>query len=606
MSLLLQRRLLCTNVHKKWKVKQVTKTNFQESLKELETHVSNSDFVAVSMEKTGSFSASWHRVLPFDTVEIAYCKARHSAERFQLLQFAVCPFSIADSNKFIANPYNFLLFPRDELRTGMPSYNFSCQTSYLTSMAREGFDFNACIYDGVSYLSRVQESKAKMQIGNYMPCPNVNNSSSTSTTADTVFVERIKSRIKYWIKSCEKCGKSTSKDDALLASLRKIVMGSEMFGSRHCLTIDVCSDRQVQLILEMLVNFPNVVPLLVPGKGNTALAICLVLMKSEEDKDLFERERQKLEEEENKKLRGFREVIELISASQKPVLFHKCLDDCAFIHSKFIAPLPSEVNEFINSFRSVFSHVIDVNHMTKKFEAVRNMTSISAALLYLKNHFFATVDVEIPDQATTNEGKNDGLDALRICYLFMKICSILKISPCVTESGNKHLAAELQDFTNVFHPWTADSRELADESISIWANNTRKVNSEQLVFLWGVQFRITASMLKNLLQESHGIFSREFDVKLVDKDCAIVVFWEPGLSKAFINAMSSEQISGLLRELVSNGLRVASYDTYRTVCRLGLWEARLSESLDGALEKSDGEFSSICCHNDNVMNLDNR
>lgn len=44
--------------------------------------------------------------------------------------------------------YNFHLFPRDELNIGMPSYSFSCQTSCLTSMAREGFDFNICIYDG--------------------------------------------------------------------------------------------------------------------------------------------------------------------------------------------------------------------------------------------------------------------------------------------------------------------------------------------------------------------------------------------------------------------------------------------------------------------------
>lgn len=44
--------------------------------------------------------------------------------------------------------YNFHLFPRDELNIGMPSYSFSCQTSCLTSMAQEGFDFNVCIYDG--------------------------------------------------------------------------------------------------------------------------------------------------------------------------------------------------------------------------------------------------------------------------------------------------------------------------------------------------------------------------------------------------------------------------------------------------------------------------
>ncbi|XP_028951351.1 general transcription and DNA repair factor IIH subunit TFB2-like [Malus domestica] len=30
---------------------------------------------------------------------------------------------------------------------GMPTYSFSVQTSHLTSMVEEGFDFNACIYN---------------------------------------------------------------------------------------------------------------------------------------------------------------------------------------------------------------------------------------------------------------------------------------------------------------------------------------------------------------------------------------------------------------------------------------------------------------------------
>lgn len=30
----------------------------------------------------------------------------------------------------------------------MPAYSFLCQTSHLASMARQGFDFNTCIYEG--------------------------------------------------------------------------------------------------------------------------------------------------------------------------------------------------------------------------------------------------------------------------------------------------------------------------------------------------------------------------------------------------------------------------------------------------------------------------
>ncbi|CAH1436839.1 unnamed protein product [Lactuca virosa] len=48
--------------------------------------------------------------------------------------------------------FNFHLFPRDELKTGMPCYSFSCQPSYLASMDQDDFDFNLYIYDGNPHL----------------------------------------------------------------------------------------------------------------------------------------------------------------------------------------------------------------------------------------------------------------------------------------------------------------------------------------------------------------------------------------------------------------------------------------------------------------------
>ncbi|XVF32057.1 hypothetical protein REPUB_Repub17cG0049100 [Reevesia pubescens] len=149
------------------------------------SHLPSSHFVAVSLQNSDSFSAPWHRVSSFDTPGTAYLEARRAAECFQFVQFAICPFTISGP-EVTAHPYNFHLFPRDKLNIGMPSYSFSCQTSYLTAMARQGFDFNACIYD-----------------------------------------------------------------EALVKSLRKLVFGSEQYGSRPCMTTDVCSERQVQLVVEV-------------------------------------------------------------------------------------------------------------------------------------------------------------------------------------------------------------------------------------------------------------------------------------------------------------------------------------------------------------------
>lgn len=266
----------------------------------------------------------------------------------------------------------------------------------------------------------------------------------------------------------------------------------------------------------------------------------------------------------------------------------------------------------MSSLCKFFPKVLDVNYLMKKNGTMKKVTNIRNALSYVNTHFLAPVDMEIPDQDTINKGKIDGLDALRLSCLFMKLCSVLKISPVVTESGNRQLAPQLEDFTNVFHSWSANIQESScNEDVSVWTNNTRKANCEHLVFLWGFKFGMTAGILKSVLRESHDIFLEEFDVKFVDKSCAFVVFWEPGLSKDFLNVMNGEQISGGLKELVSDGLRVTGYETYRTMCRLGLWEIDLAESLEKTLECSlnDTEIYSernpeIQWCNDDVINLD--
>ena len=39
--------------------------------------------------------------------------------------------------------------------------------------------------------------------------------------------------------------------EALVKSLRKLILGSEEYRSRPCVNLDVCSEHQVQLVLEV-------------------------------------------------------------------------------------------------------------------------------------------------------------------------------------------------------------------------------------------------------------------------------------------------------------------------------------------------------------------
>lgn len=106
---MLFRRFLCSQTaarphhRKQWSVKQVTKSNFSEALAEIKACISNSDYIAVSLQKTGGHSAAWQKILPIDTAETTYMKAKQIATRFQILQFSICPFSVRAS-QLIAHP----------------------------------------------------------------------------------------------------------------------------------------------------------------------------------------------------------------------------------------------------------------------------------------------------------------------------------------------------------------------------------------------------------------------------------------------------------------------------------------------------------------------
>lgn len=68
---------------------------------------------------------------------------------------------------------------------------------------------------GISYLSRQQESAARVLIGNPLSITHEVKSSSSPSVADSVFIERIKSRVNYWRNECKgSSAKADGKDNA--------------------------------------------------------------------------------------------------------------------------------------------------------------------------------------------------------------------------------------------------------------------------------------------------------------------------------------------------------------------------------------------------------
>ncbi|RLM60383.1 poly(A)-specific ribonuclease PARN-like isoform X1 [Panicum miliaceum] len=564
--------------------KQVTRRNFAEAVRELGAHLESCDYVAVAAQKTGA-PTGWRRALPVDTAETAYLKAKLAAESFQPLQIAVCPFLLRNSSPstLVAYPYNFHIFPRDELQLGMPSYSFSCQSSYLSTMANDGFDFNMCIYDGISYLSRVQESFARQKV--FTPHLRPLLPSQSTSVADSVFKSRIKSRIMHWRKGYAEPNKKD--DGSLVSSLSRLILGGETYGSRPSISIDVCSDHQVQLVLEAANHISDdLVPLVVPDKAGAARAVCVIFTSSKEDKNLLLMDIQQSNEE---KFRGFREVIDLLSSSQKPIVSYNCLNDLTMMHSKFVAPLPPNMHEFMCSLKMVFSNVVDVSHLWRQIGPLRKAKNIQAALSYLQRQYFVPIEIKIPEQDGTSGVTKNEQNVLRITKLFAKLSNLLKIGPeCQLKSGEQYAAVE--EYCNVFYPSCmvedSDDVDFANER-----DTAKAVSTDNIVFLWGFRGK-SVKELKSYLPGLHQIFSEDFEVKLLDKTCSALIFRNSDTAMQLLKEISSESPS--LNSFFSEGLKAAGFEVYRKVCRLGLWDLDLAEALEGVSSEVAASTLSEC------------
>ena len=81
-----------------------------------------------------------------DNIPDYYSKIKDSVRNFGLLQFGICTFHWdSSSNKFIARPFNFNVYPSSFGGVDRP---FLCQPSSLTFLSCNSFDFNKWIKEG--------------------------------------------------------------------------------------------------------------------------------------------------------------------------------------------------------------------------------------------------------------------------------------------------------------------------------------------------------------------------------------------------------------------------------------------------------------------------
>ncbi|KAK2999167.1 hypothetical protein RJ639_022611, partial [Escallonia herrerae] len=603
-------RAFCTSAStSNFALKNVTKSNFDAALGELRGHVRDADFVSIDLEMTGITSAPWRELFEVDRFDVRYLKVKDSAEKFAAVQFGVCPFR-----------HNFYVFPRQELLANGPSYEFLCQTTSMGFLAQYQFDFNACIYEGVSYLSRGQEDEARRRL-NVVYEDDLSESASKSKEigdkpsarmSDILFAARLKNRIRewrdglLWVKNGGSDSQGMSNDSTeqfqtIFFKMRPALKLNGGFWVEFIAVCISCTERVTEK------HFKDLAYIRVTDEISCQQLI--VYTESKNDRDLLMKEvKHCLRAEAERKIKaaiGFRHVIDLLSSEKKLIVGHNCFLDIAHIYSKFLSPLPSTAEEYVASLHDYFPSIIDTKIILNannifQYMMKKSSTSLSKAFAVLcpqiasgvKSSGLADkpcvkVEVQVDDMRSSNwnsGAKHEaGYDAFMTGCVFAQACTHLGIDfNLQAPPANLVQEEKLQKHINLLYlSWTngdivdlRTGRRTAESSTS----NLLKTRYPEIVYskialVWGFPSKLKAREIRESISKVFGLTSVT-SVYHLDETAVFVQFSRTEFVSGFLELKATlernnDPISVLhpLSKILEGGrTRAASYEVYKEIC----------------------------------------
>ncbi|XP_064564189.1 poly(A)-specific ribonuclease PNLDC1 isoform X3 [Zonotrichia leucophrys gambelii] len=310
---------------------EVGAEGFAQHLPRLRRRILRAAFMALDVEFTGLHSTSVQNNEPslFDSPAERYGKARHSVQRFTLVQLGLAIFSKENSNKYVVHSYNFFLFPST---LGIKDVEFTLSASSIQFLSHYGFDYNKFLKDGIPYMNEVQEKILRQHLlaGTWKVC--------STNNADRDVLKKAIAEVTTWI------GAAKEEDTMVLQDLS----GYHMI--------------EVQLVLRQALENVWTEPL-----GDKKVMVKKV---SPEHRQLLENSSY---DRCQKKLillsaRGFTNLFQILVKVKKPLVGHNMLMDLMHLHDKFYRPLPESYEEFKRNIHNLFPVIIDTKTVTKSMQ----------------------------------------------------------------------------------------------------------------------------------------------------------------------------------------------------------------------------------------------
>ncbi|KAJ8669286.1 hypothetical protein QAD02_000545 [Eretmocerus hayati] len=320
----------------------VTRSNYQEVLIELDEVLKHATFLSIDSEFTGLFTRS--AACPLDSPAQYYAKLRSESMNFLLIQLGLSSFTHdRATNKYKQQSYNFYVFPKPFDRSS-PDCRFLCQASSLNFLAKRGFDFNKLFREGIPYLTQSEEQKLNEKV--------LEKQRLREEVVDLIdipvdlkpTIEEICARIENFIGSendelvIEKCN----------AFIRKLVY------------------QEVQQ------RWPTRVRLESSYENMSLVAYRMGTAEEEREKEAKKKEQEMLEVQEAV---GLSTLMRKLCDSGKLIVGHNLLMDLCHIVHQFLGPLPEDYNEFKSLLNGLFPRLLDTKILAESKELKESVPS---------------------------------------------------------------------------------------------------------------------------------------------------------------------------------------------------------------------------------------
>ncbi|KAG0295944.1 hypothetical protein BGZ98_001170 [Dissophora globulifera] len=320
---------------------EILRDNFGKELHYIKEAIDECEFIAIDAEFSGLHTEPSKRNIG-TTLEEAYEDLRRSASQFLTVQIGISTFTFDPRNgSYLAKPFNFFIFPTTFTGYSPQGRCFLTEASSLDFLAKNNFDFNKWVYRGVHYMTKAEEEQFRNQ-----------RKKQLNNDFDVIGVDPVH---QSW----------------LTENINLIAEWKSNPNALNFININTTNGYQKRLIFQE-VRKKWGTELNAQSKGGH---INITHGTKMSDRDLEQQKKQQQEtiQREVENARGFRSVIDMLSACGKPIVGHNIVVDLAYILAQFVGPLPQTMEGYKRMIHQTFPIVIDTKYVSYTAEVLRGL-----------------------------------------------------------------------------------------------------------------------------------------------------------------------------------------------------------------------------------------